>query len=56
MKITTIDNFKAVEFMRTVRKKMTEQYHKNKEKYFADLKAIADEFKRSRKQPAHNKI
>lgn len=44
MKTIAINNFRAVEFMRTVRKKMTEEYKKNKKKYFIDLKTIAEEF------------
>lgn len=38
-------NFKAVEYMRKIRAELSELYHQDKQKYFADLKRAYKEFK-----------
>ena len=42
--------FKAVEFMRNVRNKMTKKYLSDKEKYFAELDEISNRFLNKRKR------
>ena len=37
-------DFKAVEFMYKVRKKMTKKYLTNREQYFAELEALSKQF------------
>ena len=44
------EKFKAVEFMRKVRKKMTEKYLNNREEYFAELDKISKRFLEERKK------
>jgi len=47
--------FKAVDFMREVRQQLTEEYLKDKEKYFSDLKRVSENFRKKRvKQIAIN--
>jgi hypothetical protein len=52
---TTIEGFKAVDFMRKVREEMSNLYNTDKEKYFEEIhKAMAD-FKARRQKPSANK-
>lgn len=55
MKIKKND-FKAVEFMRSARKRLTEKYQKDRKTFLADLEKATLEFKAKRKLKSRKKL
>ncbi|MEO8112007.1 MAG: hypothetical protein ABI594_18305 [Ginsengibacter sp.] len=52
---TTIENFKAVDFMRKVREEMSNLYNTDKEKYFEEIQKAMADFKAKRQKPSSGK-
>jgi len=49
-KIKTETEFHAVDFMRKVRRELSEKYLQDKEQYMRDLKAAMEDFKQRQKK------
>lgn len=46
--------FKAVEYMRTVRTELSDLYHRDKERFYDELKQATADFLSRRQQAVHN--